>query len=127
MEIARQILRAFEEHKQAGRELTKKPSRDLKWYPPSTDWVKLNFDAPIREGYSFVAMVSRDHEGNLFEVWTEKISPGSFIRGEAEATWCAIRRVVAKGFNRTIIEGDAWNVIELYKNQAYLLTGALKL
>ena len=28
MEIARQILRAFEEHKQAGRELIKKPSRD---------------------------------------------------------------------------------------------------
>ena len=126
VEIVRQILRAFEEHKQAGRELIKKPSRDPKWYPPPTDWVKLNFEAPIREGYSFVAVVSRDHEGNLIEVWTKKISLGSSICGEAEAAWYAIRRVVAKGFNKTIIGGDASNVLELCKNQAYLLTGALR-
>lgn len=37
MEIARQILRFFEEHKQAGRELIKKPSIDPIWYPPLTD------------------------------------------------------------------------------------------
>ena len=31
------------------------------------------------------------------------------ISGEVEATWCAIRRATAKGFNIIIIEGDAWN------------------
>ena len=72
----------------------------------------MNFDVAIREGYSLVAVVSRDHEGNLIEAWTEKISPGSSIRGEDEVAWCAIRRAAAKGFNRIIIEGDAWNVIE---------------
>ena len=49
MEIARQILRDFEEHKQARRELIKKSSRDPKWYPPPVDWIKLNFDVAIRE------------------------------------------------------------------------------
>ena len=54
MEIAKQLLKSFEEHKQVGRELIKKPSKDLKWYPPPTDWINLNFDVAIKEGYSFV-------------------------------------------------------------------------
>ena len=37
MEIARQILISFEEHKQAWREVIKKPSKDPKWYPPPID------------------------------------------------------------------------------------------
>ena len=71
MEIVKQILRSFEEHKQAERELIKKPSRDPKWYPPPIDWINLNFDAAIREGYSFVVVVSKDHKGHLIEAWTE--------------------------------------------------------
>ena len=71
MEIVKQILRSFEGHKQAERELIKKPSRDPKWYPPPIDWINLNFDAAIREGYSFVVVVSKDHKGNLIEAWTE--------------------------------------------------------
>ena len=54
-----------------------------------------------------MAVVSRDHDGNLIEAWTEKISPGSSIQGEAEVAWCAIRRAAAKGFNKIITEGDA--------------------
>ena len=54
-----------------------------------------------------MVMVSRDHKGNLIEAWTEQISLGSSIRGEAEATWCAICRATAKGFHGIIIEGDA--------------------
>jgi len=45
----------------------------------------------------------------------EQISPRSSICGEVEATWCAIQRAAAKGFNRIIIEGDAWNVIVFAK------------
>ena len=52
MEIAKQLLKSFEEHKQVGRELIKKPSKDLKWYPPPTDWINLNFDVAIKEGYT---------------------------------------------------------------------------
>ena len=59
-----------------------------------------------------MVMVSRDHKGNLIEAWTKQISLGSSIRGEAEATWCAICRATAKGFHGIIIEGDAWNVIK---------------
>ena len=59
-----------------------------------------------------MVMVRRDNDGNLIKAWPEKISPGSSIRGEAEAAWCAIRRAAAKGFNKIIIEGDAWNVID---------------
>ena len=54
-----------------------------------------------------MVMVSRDNDGNLIKAWIEKISPGSSIRGEAEAAWCAIRRAAAKGFNKIITEGDA--------------------
>ena len=31
--------------------------------PPS--WIKLNFDAAIREGKTYMAVIGRDQEGNL--------------------------------------------------------------
>ena len=73
-----------------------------------------------------MAVVSRDHDRNLIEVWTEKISPGSSIRGDAEATWCAICKAVAKGFNKIIIEGDAWNVIDPLQKSSLLPHWSIK-
>ena len=64
-----------------------------------------------------MAVVGRDHEGNLVAAWAEQRCPGSPLSGEANATLLAIQRVADVGFKNVVIEGDAWNVIELLRNQ----------
>ena len=41
----------------------KNSSKDSTWSPPPPSWIKLNFDAAIREGKTSVAVMGRDQEG----------------------------------------------------------------
>ena len=54
-----------------------------------------------------MAVVGRDHEGNLVAAWAEQRCPGSPLSGEANATLLAIQRVADVGFKNVVIEGDA--------------------
>ena len=65
IELVRQIRCVFEEHKQAWSELPRRPPKIDIWQPPSNNWIKLNFDAAIREEEIFVAIVGRDDLGKL--------------------------------------------------------------
>ncbi|KAL0013718.1 hypothetical protein SO802_000787 [Lithocarpus litseifolius] len=95
----------------------KNSSKDNTWFPPPPNWIKLTFDAAIREGKTSVAVVGRDQEGNLVAAWAEQRCPGSPLFGEANAALLAIQRAVEAGFKNVVIKGDALNVIEPLKNQ----------
>ena len=43
----------------------KKPPKDSAWTPSPLNWIKLNFDAVIREDKFLVAVVARDQRGSL--------------------------------------------------------------
>ena len=77
----------------------------------------MNFDAVIREGKSLVAMVARDQRGNLVAAWTEQLDQTESLLEEAKVAWLAIKKAVDEGFKRTILEGDALNVIEPLRNK----------
>ena len=85
--------------------------------PPPPSWIKLNFDAAIREGKTYMAVIGRDQEGNLVAAWAEQLCPGSPLSGEANAALSAIQRAADAGFKNVVIEGDAWNVIEPEKSR----------
>ena len=116
IDISRQIFRVFLKHKQAWKEKNEKPSKDVVWSPPTKSWIKLNFDAAIREEKTTVAVVGRDSVGNLLVAWSEHFESGNSLLGEARAAWYAMRCAVNEGFQNIILEGDAWNVIEPLKN-----------
>ncbi|KAL0009349.1 hypothetical protein SO802_010851 [Lithocarpus litseifolius] len=117
VDLARQVYKSFKEHKQAWMMQCKNSSKDNTWIPPPPNWIKLNFDAAIREGKTSVAVVGRDQKGNLVATWVEQRCPGSPLSGEANAALLAIQRAVEAGFKNVVIEGDALNVIEPLRNQ----------
>ena len=60
IELARQVNKSFEEHKQAWKFQSKNSSKDKTWIPPPPNWIKLNFDDAIREEKTSVAVVGRE-------------------------------------------------------------------
>ena len=116
MELSRQILRSYEEHKQAWKDNLHNPIRKAIWKPPPYGWVKLNFDLAVREEKTSLAIVGRDDKGDLMFAWAKQIEPGSPLMGEAKAALCAIKRAIENGFSKIIVEGDAWNVIDPLSN-----------
>ena len=116
VDLARQVNKSFEEHKQAWKIQSKNSSKDKTWIPPPPSWIKLNFDAAIREGKTFVAIIGRDQEGKFVAAWVGQLCPGSPLSGEANAALLAIQRAADVGFKNVVIEGDSWNVIEPLRN-----------
>ena len=116
--VARQVNKTYEEHKNAWRNQSTKSPKDSSWTPPPLNWIKLNFDAAIREGKASMALVARDQRGKLIGAWTEQLDQIESVLGEAKASWLAIKKAADEGFKRIILEGDVLNVIESLKNKA---------
>ena len=117
VDLARQVYESFEEHRQAWKIHSKNSFKDKTWVPPPPSWIKLNFDAAIRERKTSVAVIGRDQEGNLVAAWAEQLCSGSPLSGEVNAALLAIQRAADTGFKNIVIEGDAWNIIEPLRNQ----------
>ena len=60
LELFRKILRSYEEHKQACKDNLHSHIRKAIWKPPPNGWVKLNFDAAIREEKNSLAIMGKD-------------------------------------------------------------------
>ena len=95
-----------------------RPNKDVSWSLPPSNWIKLNFDAAIREEKTTIAVISRYYMGNTLKAWSDQFVPSSPLVGEARAAWSAIRLAVvaSEGYENIILEGDAWNVIEPIRN-----------
>ena len=85
--------------------------------PPLAGWVKLNFDAAIRENKTSVAVVGRDNHGRVVLAWTDILDPRSPSWSEAKAAYAAVNQAVETEIKRAIIEGDAWNAITPLKDK----------
>ncbi|XP_030924951.1 uncharacterized protein LOC115951982 [Quercus lobata] len=119
VDFARKIQNSFNEQKAAWEEVCgeKLELIESSWIPPPTGWVKLNFDAAIRENKTSVAMVGRDNRGRVVLDWIDILDTGSPLWSEAKAVYAAVNKVVEVGLKKVIIEGDAWNVIEPLKDK----------
>ncbi|KAH7546347.1 hypothetical protein FEM48_Zijuj01G0191100 [Ziziphus jujuba var. spinosa] len=49
-------------------------SSNANWKPPQHDFIKLNFDASIKQDVSAIGLVARDHWGNAIKMWSKKSS-----------------------------------------------------
>ncbi|XP_030970070.1 uncharacterized protein LOC115990375 [Quercus lobata] len=114
-DLSRQIFKAFMEHKDAWKEQNERPSKEVDWSPPPKSWIKINFDAAIREEKTTVSVVGRDANGNLLLAWSEQFESENSLLGEARVAWFAMKCAMNEGFQNIILEGDAWNVIESLK------------
>ena len=115
IDLSRKIFRVFMEHKEAWKEQNKRPSKGVVWSPPPKSWIKLNFNATIREEKTTVVVMGKDTAGNLLLAWSKQFESRNSLLGEARAAWYAMRCAMNEGFQNIILEGDARNVIEPLK------------
>ena len=51
------------------------PNKDVSWSLPPSNWIKLNFDAAIREEKTTIAVVGRDSMDNTLKAWLTSFFP----------------------------------------------------
>ncbi|KAL0001791.1 hypothetical protein SO802_015572 [Lithocarpus litseifolius] len=83
-----------------------------KWNPPPLGWIKLNTDATIGEHSNAIAIVARDHTGEVLKVWARSSPTCSPLRTEASAILWAIQLAKVEKWPRIVIEGDAKNCFD---------------
>ena len=83
-----------------------------KWNPPHLGWIKLNTDAAIGKHSNAIAVVARDHKGEVLKVWARSTPACSPLRAEASAILWAIQLAKVEKWPRIVIEGDAKNCFD---------------
>ena len=75
-----------------------------KWNPPHLGWIKLNTDAAIGKHSNAIAVVARDHRGEVLKLWARSTPTCSPLRAEASAILWAIQLAKVEKWPRIVIE-----------------------
>ena len=74
---------------------------------PPPGWVRVTFDATIKESHVVLAAVCRKEDGSVSHAWMQVTNQGNSIWAEAMARLFAVSNAVKMSFPRVIFEGDA--------------------
>ncbi|KAK9983012.1 hypothetical protein SO802_032537 [Lithocarpus litseifolius] len=77
------------------------------WTPPPLGWVKLNVDAALSNSKSALAVVARNHLGEILFIWGSGYHLCAPSQAEAAATLWAVHLAIQEHWKSVIIEGDA--------------------
>ena len=78
------------------------PPPHLTQSPPPSDWIKINSDAAISESSTTLAVIARDHKGDVLKMCSRKYSPA-----EADAILWAVQLALSEGWDIIIFGGDS--------------------
>lgn len=78
---------------------------------PPLGFRKFNFDVAVEEDSGFLAVVARDHEGNVKAVQMKHILCSTLFEAKTFAVVFSLEMAVLKSNDNTIFKGDAVNVI----------------
>jgi ribonuclease HI len=107
--------------REAGRPKIQKPVVERgRWKPPDSGFIKINVDAGYNadQKNGSVGVVVRNHEGMLLRataLWFAHAASALIL--EAEAVRAGIRLAIDMGIQRVIIETDALEVVNLWKEK----------
>ncbi|KAK9986858.1 hypothetical protein SO802_031809 [Lithocarpus litseifolius] len=77
------------------------------WTPPPLGWVKLNVDAALSNSKSALAVVARNHLGEILFIWGSGYHLCAPSQAEAAATLWAVNLAIQEHWKSVIIERDA--------------------
>ncbi|XP_030958726.1 uncharacterized protein LOC115980636 [Quercus lobata] len=77
------------------------------WTPPPHGWIKLNVDAALNSSKSALAVVARDHRGEVLYIWGSSFHSWSPSQAEATSILWAVQLAIQEHWKTAIVEGDA--------------------
>ncbi|KAF7826680.1 ribonuclease H [Senna tora] len=88
---------------------------DIKWYPPSPGWIKLNVDGSRHNTTRSSACggVARDENGNWLFGFAKRLGKRNAIYAEIWGIFFEVRIAKEKGYPRVMIEVDSKSALEL--------------
>ncbi|KAF7842450.1 RNA-directed DNA polymerase [Senna tora] len=89
----------------------------IRWYPPETDWVKLNVDGSCwtHTGAISCGGVLRDGSGRWILGFTRRMGRGNSTMAEAWAIKTGLEKAWELNLKRVIVESDSLSVINMIK------------
>ena len=102
-----EIVNVFSSATQPPKELSSKI-----WSPPPFGCIKLNVNAATRSLGFALAVVARNHLGEVLSIWAKKYHSSSPAIAKAKSLYWAINLVVKEGWKSMIFEGDAKNCFD---------------
>ena len=77
-----------------------------------TAWVKINVDVALNSSRSALAIVARNHHGEVIYVWGKRHQICIPAQTEAEALLWVVHLAIQERWNFVIFEGDAKNCFD---------------
>ncbi|KAJ9175311.1 hypothetical protein P3X46_013878 [Hevea brasiliensis] len=123
--VTRQISKCFDEIFQTTTPISSMVPRSsvsnspANWTPPSTGFIKFNFNASWKEGSSIAAIVviARNSKGDLIDGYAKKVIIASPLSGEANAFLQAIILAMATGVKSIILETDSLIIFSAFQGK----------
>ena len=76
------------------------------WSPPYPNWIKINSDAELNSSTTTLAIVARDHRGDVVKVWSKRVKVCLPIQAEASVVLQVVELAIKEQWNLICFEGD---------------------
>jgi len=77
------------------------------WTPSPHGWIKLNMDAALNSSKSALAVVAKDHQGEVLYIWGSGLHSCSPSQAEATSILWAVQLAIQEHWKTVIVKGDA--------------------
>ncbi|KAL5545963.1 hypothetical protein UlMin_005650 [Ulmus minor] len=83
-----------------------KPKLSFCWTPPPTDWLKINFDAAIKDSSASIACVAHANDNSILRWSIKKVTTDDPLVAKCLAAEMASDIARSMGWNVVLLEGD---------------------
>ncbi|CAL2274721.1 unnamed protein product [Prunus armeniaca] len=90
----------------------------IKWKPPPSGWVKINFDGSVRHGSATSGFVFLDSDGHILLARAKNIGENTISAAECIALRDGLAYAAHRGWCKILAEGDSKLIIDCVNKKA---------
>ncbi|CAL8999139.1 unnamed protein product [Prunus brigantina] len=84
----------------------------IKWHPPPTSWIKINFDGSLMNSQASIGYVIRNCNGHVLLANSNNIGENSINAVESVALRDGLATAIERGWDQIMVEGDSKLIID---------------